>query len=94
MGWTEFERKLMEINGNWFLNHEDPKYWEVLERIMKEELPQYKHEDIKKALDQAKIALLPPISKVRITRWLQSNLPEDPNDPPSVFPQSPFPPKE
>ncbi|MBP8975191.1 MAG: hypothetical protein KBG83_00600 [Bacteroidetes bacterium] len=87
MGWTEFERKLMEINGNWFLNHEDPHHWEILSKIMKEELPEYKPEELNKALEQIKVALLPPISKVRIVHWLQSNLPPKP-DAPEPPPQS------
>lgn len=90
MGWTEFERKLLEMNGNWFLNHEDPKHWEVLARLMKEEFPAYQNEEIAKAIEHAKMALLPPISKMRIIRWLQSNLPPQESE----TPEPPIPPKK
>ncbi len=81
MGWTEFEKRLMEINGNWFLNHDDHRNWEYIAKLLHEELPHYSKADIDTVIEHAKISLLPPISKVRIVRWLQSNLPQQEKGP-------------
>ena len=75
MGWKELERKLIQDGNNWFLDHENPKHWDVLCKLLKDELPEYKQAEVEKMIEHARSALLPPISKTRIVRWLQHNLP-------------------
>jgi hypothetical protein len=77
MGWTELERKLIQTDNNWFVDQDDPKYWDELFKVLAEELPGYQRSEIMKIIDQAKSALLPPISKTRMVRWLQHNMPQE-----------------